>query len=602
MKKIKLLMLLGIFMLGACTNEMQDAQLPAVGDDTQNVLMSKTERLYAVKKPRSGGSGMTPQAVAVINKLWAHQDTVKIKFLNGNQDVRDKVVEYGAEWLEYINLSFEYVGDNDPSDVKIGFEYENENPCPYVSWVTVGTDCRSIPQDEATINFVGMIDEYGNVYDDPENEPFIRADILRAYGAMLGLGFEHRSPNSTVTFFPLTSLNKNRLVGHFGVGIQQIIDEIITLYTTEQTKYTAYDGTSIMMLPIPRSFVNNNTTYPTDGNFELSATDKCFIAALYPKTFEIEWVCDGFGYAGGILYMDASDNLYFFRDVNSARKLMKMDTQGVITELFTVPSQYLSLSTGLAADNSGLIYLSDGSTSFSSSSHNMWQFDATGTLLKTFNRQLSSNEYAAFGQAMGVLDNNELIYVAGLSTIPVPGSSSFHSVWSYRYNAGTEVATPLTNLSLPFSYGGGVVSSNNLVYFKHGPGLIKLNTDAGTCSLLTPAYAADDISNAAAPSDDPYIAGLSASRDIADITFLRKGLYEVYPGCGQMRTFLFTYNPNCDSSCEARNFGMLPVSITKPDGSTTTNNYGYFFTASTRNGKITYVLSDTDLYKVTNHR
>jgi hypothetical protein len=517
-------------------------------------------------------------------------------------------MEYGAEWLEYINLSFEYVGDNDSADVKIGFEYGD---CPYVSWLTVGTDCRNIPQDEASINFIGMTDENGDVFDDPEYEPYVKADILRSYGAMLGLGFEHRSPESDIVFInPSTTLNRNKLIGHFGVSIQQIIDEIITLYTTEQTKYTAYDGTSIMVLPLPGSILVSKS-YAGEGNFELSATDKCFIAALYPKTFDIEWVCDAFGYAGGDLYTDASDNLYFFRSLDpdlpseTSLKLMKMDTQGVITELFTVPSQYLSLSNALAVDNSGIIYL------VNANSGNMWQFDATGTLLKTFSNHLSSASYVYYGEAIGVLDNNQLVYVAGLSNISSYSSSLYTNIFAYRYDSGTDVSTSITGLPLngllPLNnYQEAAVSINNLVYLRYYWGdnnnLIKLDTDAGTYSLFTPAFAADDISNAATiENGEPYIMGLSASRDIADITFLRSGLYEVSPGCGGWRDFLLTYNPNCDSSCEVRNFGMLPASISKPDG-TVINNIEYFYTASTRNGKITYVLGVPGLYKVTNHR
>lgn len=596
-------MLLGIFMLGSCTKEMQDVRLPASEDEAQRFAGSKYERLYAVKKPTRGGSGaMVPQAVAVTSKLWTHKATIKIKFLNGNQDIRDKVMQYGAEWLDYINLSFEYVADTDSADVKIGFNYEGEDEeYPFVSWVTIGTDCKDIEQDEASINLVDATDENGNVIDDPEYDSFVRADILRAYGAMLGLGFEHQSPNSTVTFINhQTTQNRRKLEGHFGVGIQQIIDEIITLYTTEQTKYTAYDSTSIMVLPLPGSILTD-PRWGTNGNPNLSETDKCFIAALYPKTFDIEWVCEAFGFGGGFLCTDANDNLYFFQKIGTVRKLMKMDTQGVITELFTVPSQYYFATDAadVVVDDSGIVYLRNNG--------NLWQFSSDGTLLKTFSRQLSS-VYVEFGEAMGVLDNNQLIYVAGLSNVPNPGSS-YDAIWAYRYNSGTDASIPITELPynppLPLNnYARVAVSINNLVYMRLSTWdwLIKLDTDAGTYSQFTPAYAADDISNAAVISDgDPRIVGLSASRDIADITFLRYGFYEISPDCGQRRDFLFTYNPNCDSSCEVRNLGMLPESITKPDN-TIINNIGYSFTASTRNGRITYVLSESNLYKITNHR
>jgi hypothetical protein len=128
MKKITLVMVLGLFMLGACTDDMTDAMLSVAEDEMQNVDVSKNDRLYAVKQVKR--SSEAQRAVAVTGKLWLNGETIKIKFLNGTEDQQEMVKEYGAEWLEYANLSFEYVEDPTEADVKIGFDYD---PYPYVS-------------------------------------------------------------------------------------------------------------------------------------------------------------------------------------------------------------------------------------------------------------------------------------------------------------------------------------------------------------------------------------------------------------------------------------------------------------------------------------
>jgi hypothetical protein len=592
MKKITLVMLLGVFMLGACTDDMTDAMLSVAEDETQNVEVSKNDRLYAVRKIKR--SSEAQRAVAVTAKLWENGDTIKIKFLNGGVPIRNKVIAYGAEWMEYANIHFKYLeyGSNENADVKIGFDYD---PYPYVSWVTVGTDCKAIPQDEPSINLVYVVDWEGNVFTDPADDEIVRAEILRAYGAMLGLGFEHQSPDApNILINANTTQNQNKLVNYFGAPILNIIDEILVTYTQAQTKYTAYDETSIMVLPVSRAIVTS-PIYTTLGNFELSATDKCFIAALYPKIFQAELVCYALGGAGDVLYIDAYDNLYFFQDaVGTGKQLVKMTPNGVITNLFIVPSTYLNLKTKLAVDNAGYIYLSN--------SVNMWQFDATGTLLHTFNRQLSSNLFASFGCAIGVLDNNDLFCVVGLSSISNPGSSGYSSIEGFLYNAGVPTSI-IENLPmappLPFNdYLGAAVSNNNLLYVRYGGGndLMQLNTNAGTHSVLTPDFSIDDILNLAiAPNGAPKIVGVSASRDIDDVTFFRRGVYEVSPGCGRFIHFLYTYNPNCDSSCEVRNLGALPANTLLPE-------IVFDFAATTRDGKITYVLAAYSLYKVTKHR
>jgi hypothetical protein len=409
---------------------------------------------------------------------------------------------------------------------------------------------------------------------------------------MLGLGFEHRSPDAPdILIDAKTPHNQNKLVNYFGMPILQIIDEILLFYTQAQTKYTAYDPTSIMVLPMGRTIVRRPSD-ATLGNFDLSTTDKCFIAALYPKTFQIEWLCSAVAGTQGFLSIDADDNVYFFRS-NAGLRLTKLTPGGVISELFTVPSECFHYDTRVAIDNSDRIYLSNG--------RDMFQFDPPYTSSTQVTREQPSGALAYFNVPC-MLDNNELVYTAGLL---IPGTTGFNAIESFRYNSGTDVTSSIASFPLslsPFSYLEATVSNNNLVYMQYGTGnsMIKLDTDAGSFTWLTPAIEANDISNLSLDIDGaPFIKGLSASRDIDEVTFLRMGFYEISPGCGQHRYFLFAYNPNCDSSCEVRNFGMLPISM-NIDG-VIGNNLEYSKVVTTRDGETTYILGP-GLLKITNHR
>lgn len=287
MKKFKWAVLCVALLLGGCT------QKDELGVDALQQSTTAKERLYAIKQV--GQPGVATKGVAVNGKTWEPGSTIKIKFLNGDAAIQAKVKQYAAEWLQYANLKFEYVGAGDNADVKVGFEWGDE--FPYISWSTIGTDCQQVPQDEASLNFVGLEGE--------EDYDFVRSEVLRGFGHILGLGFEHRNPNSPIVFKYTTATEKNRLASYFGLSMDDILEHIIPLYEVDHTNYTEYDSESIMLLPIPGTFLTN-PKFGTAQNLELSETDKTFIAGLYPKYYLKEtniWSAERGVAANGQLYL-----------------------------------------------------------------------------------------------------------------------------------------------------------------------------------------------------------------------------------------------------------------------------------------------------------
>ena len=253
MRRFKLIVLLAVALFsGAC--QKYDACVP----DENGGTHGKRAILWTQKQVER----VATRAVAETDKLWEPGDTIRIKFQNGTPALQDEVKQYAAEWLTYANLVFLYVAPSEDADVKIGFDTDER----WLAWSAIGTDCQSVPQDEVSLNFVWLEDE---------GAAGVKAEVLRGFGHVLGLGFEHKNPGSNVQF------KSNESVAEEYNLSEADVEELITLYSTDQTNFTEYDKSSIMTITIPRSLVTK-PIYATNRNSELSELDKEFVAGLYP--------------------------------------------------------------------------------------------------------------------------------------------------------------------------------------------------------------------------------------------------------------------------------------------------------------------------------
>lgn len=259
MKTFKLVVLLATFFLAGCQKEEMTGP-QAVDTATETGFLRSIKTI---------GNTVATKAVAVTEKVWNPGDTIRIKFLPGGSyspELENQVKQYAAEWLEYANLYFEYVGTEQDADVKIGFKLDNRK----LAWSTIGTDCKAIPQNEASLNLV---------LNGTENASVIKGEILRGFGHVLGLGFEHKNPDSPVEFSDMATMYYQMFCNLSATDIQ----ELLPYYTTDQTNHTMYDPLSIMVLEIP-SMIVSDPSYATTYNRELSEMDKNFIDSLYPTT------------------------------------------------------------------------------------------------------------------------------------------------------------------------------------------------------------------------------------------------------------------------------------------------------------------------------
>lgn len=256
MKRISWILLIGLWCCWSCQEDTY------VADSLPDSVSEVKGALWMIKKVEHS---LSTKAVGVKDKYWNLEDTIRIKFLNGEAEMQQKVKEYAAEWLKYAALYFEYVGTEEEADVKISFDGDTRA----LSWAAIGTDCRLIPQNEASLNFYNL---------GQETEAGVKAEILRGFGHVLGLGFEHKNPNSLLVF-----ANDMFIQMNYGLTAEDVV-ELKELYTTNQSNYTEYDNASIMVITIPTLLLTPATRqYATTRNQELSEMDKKFIAEVYPK-------------------------------------------------------------------------------------------------------------------------------------------------------------------------------------------------------------------------------------------------------------------------------------------------------------------------------
>ena len=198
------------------------------------------------------------------SKIWEPAGrTLRVRFLDGEPTVQQKVIRFAQEWRASANIQFDF-GDHATAEIRISFQLPG-------SWSFIGTDALGVPASEPTMNFGWL------TLGTPNDE--VRRVVLHEFGHALGLIHEHQNPAATIPW------NRAAVYDYYAGPPNnwtpaQVETNLFQTYAAELTQHSAFDPHSIMLYPIPAEFTQGG--FCVGLNQTLSALDRAYIAAWYP--------------------------------------------------------------------------------------------------------------------------------------------------------------------------------------------------------------------------------------------------------------------------------------------------------------------------------
>jgi hypothetical protein len=230
-------------------------------------INERSDNLPIMPMP-GGGMAMAPAplSLALLTRtLWKPGRVLRVRFLDGEPVVKNKVEQYAHQWEQYANIQFAF-GDDPDAEIRISFSHDPG------SWSYLGVDALTIPKNQPTMN-------YGWLRANTPNEEYSRV-VIHEFGHALGCIHEHQNPVANIPW------NKPAVYRYYAGppnnwSQAQVDLNLFNRYSQDQTQFSAFDRQSIMLYPIPKEFTDG--VYEVGWNTILSDADKTFIAAVYPK-------------------------------------------------------------------------------------------------------------------------------------------------------------------------------------------------------------------------------------------------------------------------------------------------------------------------------
>jgi len=208
------------------------------------------------------------EAALVKSKRWRTGRTLSVRFLEGDESLKQRVAKVANEWLNYANVRFNF-GNDQNAIIRIAFRQGAG------SWSAVGTDAlveEWFPRKEPTMNYGWLTPT--------SSDREVASVVLHEFGHALGLIHEHQQPAAEIKWNK--ELIYRQLAGPPNNWPRETVDHnVFSRLSKTELNFSAYDKDSIMHYFFPKEWTLDGTEFKE--NEKLSPLDKQFIAMQYPK-------------------------------------------------------------------------------------------------------------------------------------------------------------------------------------------------------------------------------------------------------------------------------------------------------------------------------
>lgn len=216
----------------------------------------------------SSTSGRQKRSVGKHTKFWTPGRTLRIAFLNGDQQFKQTVKDAAAAWETHINLTFDFV-EGTQGDIRI-----SSNTYSYYA-STIGTDALLIDDHDEPTMHIGT-DYWWDRY---------IPNIIHEFGHMLGLEHEHLHPQCNIPWDKPALYQSRGVLDEsnpvYAPTKEQVDATFLNLLDLSEVNFSPYDSKSIMHYEIRQQWTIGD--FKVDFNYTLSDADKAFVSQVYPQ-------------------------------------------------------------------------------------------------------------------------------------------------------------------------------------------------------------------------------------------------------------------------------------------------------------------------------